>query len=87
MPALVSLDSQATGFVRDLAALDASNNRSVDTVHLFYVAAGQSTPQQILSNVVRPHWFAVAESLRVLEVHKESESWGLLCGENQERAN
>ncbi|XP_047737392.1 ral GTPase-activating protein subunit beta [Hyalella azteca] len=52
VPDLVELDSTQTGFVKDLEALDATNNRSVDTVHVFYVAAGQTSPHQILGNVV-----------------------------------
>ena len=52
MPELVSLDSSQPAFIKELDSLDCTNNRSTDTVHLFYVAAGQSNAQEILANVV-----------------------------------
>lgn len=53
VPSLVALDSSTAGFARDLEILDNTNNRTVDTAHVFYVQAGQTAPLDILSNVVR----------------------------------
>lgn len=50
---MVALDSSMAGFARDLEILDNTNNRTVDTAHVFYVKAGQTSPLDILSNVVR----------------------------------
>lgn len=52
VPSLVALDSSVAGFGRDLDALDATNTRTIDTAHVFYVRAGQSHPPDILQNVV-----------------------------------
>ncbi|CAL4091038.1 unnamed protein product [Meganyctiphanes norvegica] len=52
VPSLVALDSTQAGFARDLELLDSTNNRTVDTVHVFYVRAGQRCPNEILSNVL-----------------------------------
>ena len=41
------------GFARDLEILDNTNNRTIDTAHVFYVQAGQTAPLDILSNVVK----------------------------------
>lgn len=61
VPSLVALDSSMAGFARDLDLLDTTNNRTIDTAHVFYVRAGQSAPQDILlnvvsSNTVHPHF-------------------------------
>ena len=53
VPSLVALDSSMGGFARDLDILDNTNNRTVDTAHVFYVQAGQTAALDILSNVVR----------------------------------
>lgn len=52
VPSLVALDSSMAGFSRDLDLLDTTNNRTVDTAHVFYVQSGQSAPQDIMANVV-----------------------------------
>lgn len=57
VPSLVALDSSMAGFARDLEILDNTNNRTVDTAHVFYVQAGQTSPLDILSNVVRHDFF------------------------------
>ncbi|KAK7862306.1 hypothetical protein R5R35_014671 [Gryllus longicercus] len=49
---LTALDSSKPGFWQDLEALDNISSRTCDTVHIFYVRAGQKTPEEILSNVV-----------------------------------
>ncbi|KAG0723198.1 Ral GTPase-activating protein subunit beta [Chionoecetes opilio] len=52
VPSLVALDNSMAGFARDLDILDNTNNRTLDTAHVFYVQAGQTAPLDILSNVV-----------------------------------
>jgi hypothetical protein len=49
---LTALDTTLDGFCRDLEALDNISSRTCDTVHVFYVRAGQKTAEEILSNVV-----------------------------------
>lgn len=61
VPSLVALDSSMAGFARDLDLLDTTNNRTIDTAHVFYARAGQSTSHDILNNValsssVHPHF-------------------------------
>ncbi|XP_071524659.1 ral GTPase-activating protein subunit beta isoform X3 [Panulirus ornatus] len=68
VPSLVAVDSSVAGFARDLDILDATNNRTIDTAHIFYVQAGQSVPQDILSNVissssVHPHFMEFLNGL------------------------
>ncbi|KAK3862467.1 hypothetical protein Pcinc_031674 [Petrolisthes cinctipes] len=68
VPSLVALDSSVAGFGRDLDALDATNTRTIDTVHVFYVRAGQSHPPDILQNVVsastvHPHFLELLGGL------------------------
>ncbi|XP_069947395.1 ral GTPase-activating protein subunit beta isoform X3 [Cherax quadricarinatus] len=68
VPSLVALDSSIAGFARDIDILDTTNNRTVDTAHVFYVQAGQSAPQDILSNVVtsssvHPHFLELLNGL------------------------
>ncbi|XP_068208219.1 ral GTPase-activating protein subunit beta isoform X4 [Palaemon carinicauda] len=52
VPSLVALDCSMAGFAKDLELLDTTNNRTIDTGHVFYVRAGQTNPHEILSNVV-----------------------------------
>ncbi|XP_069158153.1 ral GTPase-activating protein subunit beta isoform X4 [Procambarus clarkii] len=68
VPSLVALDSSMAGFARDLDVLDTTNNRTVDTAHIFYVQAGQSVPHDILTNVVssssvHPHFIEFLNGL------------------------
>lgn len=49
---LTALDTTRDGFCRDLEILDNMSSRTCDTVHVFYVRAGQKTAEEILSNVV-----------------------------------
>ncbi|XP_063235788.1 ral GTPase-activating protein subunit beta isoform X2 [Bacillus rossius redtenbacheri] len=65
---LIALDSSMPGFSQDLEALDSISPRTCDTVHLFYVRAGQRTPEEILANVlsdqtVHPHFLEFLLSL------------------------
>jgi len=52
-PALVMLDTSNTAMFADLELLDSIPSRDSDTVHVFYMKAGQKLPQDILANVVR----------------------------------
>lgn len=49
---LTALDTTMDGFCRDLEILDNMSSRTCDTVHVFYVRAGQKTAEEILGNVV-----------------------------------
>ncbi|XP_033225547.1 ral GTPase-activating protein subunit beta isoform X3 [Belonocnema kinseyi] len=49
---LIALDSSLPGFCLDLENLDRISSRTCDTVHIFYVKAGQKNPEVILSNVL-----------------------------------
>nr|CAD7403840.1 unnamed protein product [Timema poppensis] len=65
---LTALDSSVPGFSQDLESLDSMSPRSCDTVHVFYVRAGQRTPDEILANVmneqtVHPHFLEFLLSL------------------------
>lgn len=50
---LIALDPTIPGFCTDLETLDNISPRTCDTVHIFYVKAGQKAASEILSNVVR----------------------------------
>ncbi|XP_076069482.1 ral GTPase-activating protein subunit beta isoform X2 [Oratosquilla oratoria] len=68
VPSLVAIDASVQGFSHDLDGLDHTNNRTVDTVHIFYVRNGQCNAQEILSNVVsskcvHPHFLEFLSSL------------------------
>lgn len=49
---LMALDSTIPGFCTDLENLDRISPRTCDTVHIFYVKAGQKNADAILSNVM-----------------------------------
>lgn len=49
---LTVLDTSMPGFCSELEALDLLSPRTCDTVHVFYVRAGQKSATEILSNVV-----------------------------------
>ena len=46
------IDSKNPDFIQDLDSLDATSHRTCDTVHIFYVRAGQRKAEDILGNVV-----------------------------------
>lgn len=50
-PSLIVLDSNRGSFINDLAVLDKMSPRTCDTVHIFYVRAGQSGEQDIIENM------------------------------------
>jgi hypothetical protein len=50
-PSLIVLDTKNGGFVNDLAQLDKMSPRTCDTVHIFYVRAGQSNADEIIENM------------------------------------
>ncbi|KAL0129771.1 hypothetical protein PUN28_001794 [Cardiocondyla obscurior] len=49
---LIALDPTTPGFCTDLETLDNISPRTCDTVHIFYVKAGQKSASEILSNVL-----------------------------------
>ncbi|XP_032672047.1 ral GTPase-activating protein subunit beta isoform X4 [Odontomachus brunneus] len=49
---LIALDPTIPGFCIDLETLDNISPRTCDTVHIFYVKAGQKSASEILSNVL-----------------------------------
>ncbi|XP_014232121.1 ral GTPase-activating protein subunit beta isoform X1 [Trichogramma pretiosum] len=49
---LTALDPTMAGFAADLENLDHISARTCDTVHVFYVKAGQTAPEAILANVL-----------------------------------
>ncbi|XP_024939049.1 ral GTPase-activating protein subunit beta isoform X11 [Cephus cinctus] len=49
---LIALDPTIPGFCADLENLDHTSPRTCDTVHIFYVKAGQKNAEEILSNVL-----------------------------------
>jgi len=51
-PKLLSIDSRHPDFGTELDTLDCTSCRTTDTVHVFYVRAGQKKAEEILSNVV-----------------------------------
>ncbi|XP_044738387.1 ral GTPase-activating protein subunit beta isoform X2 [Chrysoperla carnea] len=51
IPRLTALDSSLPGFWSELENLDRMSARTCDTVHIFYVGAGQQTAEEIVSNV------------------------------------
>ncbi|XP_052897942.1 ral GTPase-activating protein subunit beta isoform X2 [Anopheles moucheti] len=50
-PLLTTLDSSKPEFCQDLKMLDKMSPRSCDTIHVFYVKAGQSTETEIIGNM------------------------------------
>ncbi|XP_057325976.1 ral GTPase-activating protein subunit beta isoform X5 [Microplitis mediator] len=65
---LIALDQMIPGFCTDLENLDHISPRTCDTVHIFYVKAGQKNPSEILANVqhhtdVSPHFMELLSSL------------------------
>ncbi|XP_049281272.1 ral GTPase-activating protein subunit beta isoform X3 [Anopheles funestus] len=50
-PLLTTLDSSKQEFCQDLKMLDKMSPRSCDTIHVFYVKAGQSTEAEIIGNM------------------------------------
>lgn len=70
LPLLTVLDTKKVGFASDLMLLDKLSPRTNDTLHIFYVKAGQSTAQEIIDNMseenvpsVDQHFWQIAMSL------------------------
>ncbi|XP_075152911.1 ral GTPase-activating protein subunit beta isoform X4 [Haematobia irritans] len=59
---LIVLDTKRTNFAAELNALDKLSARTYDTVHVFYVKAGQSTAEEIVGNMNE-------ENMRTLDPH------------------
>lgn len=69
-PQLVVLDTKKVSFANDLRVLDKMSPRTCDTVHVFYVRAGQSTDREIIGNMqeenvphLDSHFWALLKSL------------------------
>lgn len=69
-PPLIVLDTKKVSFANDLKTLDKMSSRTCDTVHIFYVRAGQSTEREIIGNMldenlsmVDPHFWQMLKSL------------------------
>lgn len=60
LPKLTALDSTLPGFWNELESLDRMSARSCDTAHVFYVAAGQHTAEEIVANVTHESNVSVA---------------------------
>lgn len=54
VPLLTVLDTKRPGFAHDLQLLDKLSPRTNDTLHVFYVRAGQSTAAEIVENMNEP---------------------------------
>ncbi|XP_058125156.1 ral GTPase-activating protein subunit beta isoform X3 [Anopheles coustani] len=50
-PLLTTLDTSKAEFCQDLKMLDKMSPRSCDTIHVFYVRAGQTTEAEIIGNM------------------------------------
>lgn len=71
---LIVLDTKHTNFATELNALDKLSARTYDTVHVFYVKAGQSSANDIIDNMsdtqvntLHPHFGQMLYSLGKLE--------------------
>ncbi|XP_052272276.1 ral GTPase-activating protein subunit beta-like isoform X2 [Dreissena polymorpha] len=67
-PSLVMLDTSNSNLFSDLELLDSIPSRDSDTVHVFYVKAGQKLPQSIVENMssrqtVQPQFIEFLHSL------------------------
>lgn len=51
-PILTVLDTKKPGFADELQMLDKLSPRTNDTMHIFYVRAGQTTAQQVIDNMI-----------------------------------
>lgn len=59
---LIALDTKSLHFIKDLNRLDKLSNRTHDTVHVFYVKAGQTSGQEIISNMEEDNLKTVNEN-------------------------
>lgn len=64
---LIVLDTKKVSFANDLKTLDKMSPRTNDTVHVFYVRAGQNSERDIIANMAE-------ENLQLLDQH----FWALL---------
>ncbi|XP_055683334.1 ral GTPase-activating protein subunit beta isoform X3 [Lutzomyia longipalpis] len=69
-PLLSVLDAKKMGFAAEIQNLDRVSSRTYDTVYVFYVRAGQTTPIEIVDNmcgenvqVLDPHFWSMLLSL------------------------
>ncbi|XP_059617508.1 ral GTPase-activating protein subunit beta isoform X3 [Phlebotomus argentipes] len=69
-PLLMVLDAKKAGFATEIQSLDRVSPRTYDTVYVFYVKAGQTTPIEIVDNMsgdnvqgLDPHFWSMMLSL------------------------
>uniref|UniRef100_A0A1B0D4J4 Uncharacterized protein n=1 Tax=Phlebotomus papatasi TaxID=29031 RepID=A0A1B0D4J4_PHLPP len=69
-PLLMVLDAKKSGFASEIQSLDRVSPRTYDTVYVFYVKAGQTTPIEIVDNMsgenvngLDPHFWSMLLSL------------------------
>uniref|UniRef100_A0A336MJE4 CSON013173 protein n=1 Tax=Culicoides sonorensis TaxID=179676 RepID=A0A336MJE4_CULSO len=79
---LTVLDTSKVSFANDLKTLDKMSPRTCDTVHIFYVRAGQSTESEIIGNMsdenvsqIDPHFWQMLSSLGWNTKVKEHSGW------------
>lgn len=79
---LTVLDTTKVSFANDLKTLDKMSPRTCDTVHIFYVRAGQSTEREIIGNMseeivsqIDPHFWQMLNSLGWNTKVKEHAGW------------
>uniref|UniRef100_A0A182KBS0 Ral GTPase-activating protein subunit alpha/beta N-terminal domain-containing protein n=1 Tax=Anopheles christyi TaxID=43041 RepID=A0A182KBS0_9DIPT len=81
-PLLTTLDTSKPEFCQDLKMLDKMSPRSCDTIHVFYVKAGQSTEAEIIGNMdsenipsVDPHFWRMLYTIGWPVAVQEHAGW------------
>lgn len=64
-PILTAIDTKQPGFLTDLQALDRLSPRKNDTLHIFYVKVGQTSANEIISNVSEANLGSLAGPLKL----------------------
>ncbi|XP_063707016.1 ral GTPase-activating protein subunit beta isoform X2 [Culicoides brevitarsis] len=79
---LTVLDTSKVSFANDLKTLDKMSPRTCDTVHIFYVRAGQCSEREIIGNMseenapqIDPHFWQMLNSLGWNTRVKEHAGW------------
>nr|XP_049465451.1 ral GTPase-activating protein subunit beta isoform X5 [Anopheles coluzzii] len=81
-PLLTTLDTSKPEFCQDLRMLDKMSPRSCDTIHVFYVKAGQSTEAEIIGNMdpenlssIEPHFWRMLYTIGWPVAVQEHAGW------------
>lgn len=79
---LTVLDTSKVSFANDLKTLDKMSPRTCDTIHIFYVRAGQCSDREIIGNMseenvstIDPHFWQMLNSLGWNTKVKEHAGW------------